>query len=167
VPNEDAVTLSTMPASRRPTMIPWPPILVAVLVVAGWQLQRLIPLPWTGIDDTAARIVGVGLGVAGLALAGWAALTMWRNGTTILPNRAASALVTTGPFRRWRNPIYIADVLIMLCAAELTKSMWIVLLAPVFVILVTWLAILPEERHLEARFGDAFRDYLARSRRWL
>ncbi len=151
----------------RPASIPWPPILVAAGVLAGWYLQRVAPLPWPGLDDAAARLVGLGFGVAGGALAAWAAFTMWRHNTTVMPHRRVSALVTNGPFARWRNPIYIADVLIILFFAELTKSMWVVLFAPVFIVLVTWLAILPEERHLTARFGDAYREYQSRTKRWL
>ena len=84
-----------------------------------------------------------------------------------LPNQAADALVTTGPYNRFRNPIYIADVMLLLGMAELTKNIWFVIGAAIFVVLVTWLAILPEERHLEARFGDEYTDYKQKSRRWL
>ena len=76
-------------------------------------------------------------------------------------------LVTDGPFRFRRNPIYLADILILLGLAELTKNIWIVILTPVFAVLMTWLAILPEERHLESRFGDAYRAYKERTRRLL
>ncbi|MFT7577573.1 MAG: protein-S-isoprenylcysteine O-methyltransferase Ste14, partial [Alphaproteobacteria bacterium] len=72
-----------------------------------------------------------------------------------------------GPFARLRNPIYVADVMILLGVAELTKNLWFVVGAAIFGVLVTYLAILPEERHLEFRFGDAYRDYKSRSRRWL
>jgi protein-S-isoprenylcysteine O-methyltransferase Ste14 len=151
----------------RPTGFPWPPILALGGVVIGWWLQHAAPLPWPGVNDTAARVVGLGFGVAGAALAAWAILTMRRHDTTVLPHRGATALVTDGPFAHWRNPIYIADVLIILFLAEVAKSMWIVFFAPLFIILVTWLAILPEERHLTARFGDAYRNYQARTKRWL
>ena len=57
--------------------------------------------------------------------------------------------------------------MILLGAAELTKNIWFVVCAALFAILVTVLAILPEERHLEARFGDDYREYKSRSRRWL
>ena len=57
--------------------------------------------------------------------------------------------------------------MILLGLAELTKNVWFVIVAAVFVLLVTWLAILPEERHLEAKFGDEWRAYKARARRWL
>lgn len=161
------MTAQADPYTDRPTSFPWPPVLVAAGVLAGWYLQRVAPLPWPGLDDLGARIVGLGFGIAGVALAAWAAFTMWRHNTTVLPHRGVTALVTDGPFARWRNPIYIADVLLIFFFAELTKSMWVVLFAPVFIMLVTWLAILPEERHLTARFGDAYRDYQSRTKRWL
>lgn len=151
----------------RPSAFPWPPVLLLAAGVGGWLMNRAYPLPWPGIDDWPARVAGWGLGVAGLALAVWAILTMRRHATTVMPHKGASALVTDGPFRRWRNPIYLADVLLLLCAAEISKSIWIVVLMPAFVALVTWLAILPEERHLETKFGQAYRDYKSRTRRWI
>lgn len=113
------------------------------------------------------HIVGRGLGAAGLALLVWAVWTLRRHGTTVLPDKAADVLVTDGPFRFRRNPIYVADILILFGIAELTQNVWFVILALPFAVLVTWLAILPEERHLEERFGDAYRDYKARTRRWI
>lgn len=114
-----------------------------------------------------AHIVGRGLGLLGIALLFWAAWTLRRHGTTILPDKAAAVLVTDGPFYFRRNPIYIADILILLGIAEMTQNVWFAILAVPFALLVTWLAILPEERHLEDQFGDAYRDYKARTRRWL
>jgi protein-S-isoprenylcysteine O-methyltransferase Ste14 len=150
-----------------PTRFPWPPALLAAVVVAAVTLGTLAPLPWPGEDDPAARWIGRGLGVAGVALLLWAALTLRRHRTTILPDKAATALVTDGPFRFRRNPIYLADVLILAGVAELTKNIWFAILAFLFALLVTWLAILPEERHLEQRFGEAYRAYKARTRRWI
>jgi protein-S-isoprenylcysteine O-methyltransferase Ste14 len=75
--------------------------------------------------------------------------------------------VTTGPFQRFRNPIYLAHVMILLWLAEYSKNPWFILAAFVHAILVTTLAIIPEERHLEARFGEAYTEYKARSRRWI
>lgn len=150
---------------ERPTRFPWPPVLLIFAVAGAWILQAWVPLSWPGADDLAARIIGLGLGVAGLALLVWSAMTLRRAQTTILPHAGASVLVTDGPFRFRRNPIYLADILILLGLAELTKNIWIVILTPVFAVLVTRLAILPEERHLESRFGDAYRAYKERTRR--
>jgi protein-S-isoprenylcysteine O-methyltransferase Ste14 len=146
--------------------IPWPPLLLVAVLVAAWLAGRLYPLPWPGLDDWPARLVGYGLGLAGIALVAWSIVTLNRAGTTVQPNRGADRLVTDGPFRWRRNPIYLGDVLILLGLAELTHNVWFVVLAPVFALAVYRLAILPEERHLEARFGQSYLDYKARTRRW-
>jgi len=151
----------------RPSRIPWPPILLASAIAGAFLLGRLAPVGWPGLDDTPARVAGLAIGALGIFLMLWAAWTMHRARTTILPHRRSDALVTSGPFWRFRNPIYLGDVMVLLGLAELTKNIWFVPAAILFAVLVTYLAILPEERHLEARFGDAYRDYKARSRRWL
>ncbi|WP_244534517.1 isoprenylcysteine carboxylmethyltransferase family protein [Hyphomicrobium sp. CS1GBMeth3] len=150
-----------------PATVPWPPILVAGLVAAAVALSYAFPLAWPGESDLLGHIAGLGLGATGLALFVWAALTLHRHGTTILPDKAADALVTDGPFRFRRNPIYISHVFMLFGIAELTHNIWFVILAILYIPLVTWLAVLPEERHLEARFGDAYRDYASRTRRWI
>jgi protein-S-isoprenylcysteine O-methyltransferase Ste14 len=154
------------PHAPQPTSVPWPPLLMAAVLVVGWLAGRLYPLPWPGLDDWPARLVGYGLGIAGIALVAWAVRTLSRAGTTVRPNQAADRLVIDGPFRFRRNPIYLGDVLILLGLAELTHNIWIAILAPVFALAVFRLAILPEERHLEQRFGQAYRDYKERTRRW-
>jgi protein-S-isoprenylcysteine O-methyltransferase Ste14 len=152
---------------ERPSRIPWPPLLLIGVLAGAMTLGRLQPLPWPGLDDWPARAVGLGLGVAGIALLIASILTLRRHGTTVLPDVGATSLVTSGPYRRFRNPIYLADCLILLGLAELTKNVWFVVGAVVFAVLVTLLAIMPEERHLERRFGETYLDYKAASRRWL
>lgn len=154
-------------AQERPSSVPWPPLLLGAAVIGAWLLSFAVPLPWPGLDDTPARAVGIGAGIAGGLLMVWAILTLIRHNTTVMPHKAAVHLVTSGPYAYLRNPIYLADVLLLLGLAEVTKNIWLVILAFVFALLVTKLAILPEERHLEARFGEAWRAYAARTRRWL
>lgn len=151
----------------RPSEIPWPPILLFAAVAGALVMDRLFPLSWPGLDDGPARFVGLAFGVAGLGLFVWSIRTLHQHNTTVLPHQKASALVTTGPYARLRNPIYLADVFILLGLVELTKNIWFVIFAVAFAILVTWLAIRPEEAHLEARFGEAYRDYKNRTRRWI
>lgn len=151
----------------RPSTVPWPPILLAGVVAGAWALGHGLPLPWPGLDDMPARVIGLAAGLAGLALLAWAVATLRRHATTVLPHQAATTLVTTGPYHRLRNPIYLADVLILAGLAELTKNIWFVILALAFAVLVTWLAILPEERHLKARFGSAWDEYAQSTRRWI
>jgi len=150
-----------------PSRLPWPPILLIGTVAGAVILGRLAPLPWPGLDDAPARAVGLGLGAAGIVLMIVAILTLRRHATTVRPNATASVLVMSGPYRRLRNPIYLADCLILLGLAEVTKNVWFVAASVAFALLVTWLAIVPEERHLESRFGEAYLDYKAKTRRWL
>jgi protein-S-isoprenylcysteine O-methyltransferase Ste14 len=151
----------------RPSRYPWPPILLGGGVIAALALGYLAPVTWPGTDDGAARTIGLTIGAAGIALLIWGIVTLRRRGTTVLPDAAATTLVTDGPYWRYRNPIYLADAMILLGTAELTKNVWFVAAAAGFAALVTWLAILPEEAHLEARFGKAYIDYKAKSRRWI
>jgi protein-S-isoprenylcysteine O-methyltransferase Ste14 len=155
-----------LPPTSGPSAIPWPPILIAATLAAGFVLGRVYPLDWPGLDDLAARLIGYGLGVAGLALIVWGFLTLRRAGTTVLPDKAAERLVTDGAFRFRRNPIYMGEVLAFLGLAQLTYNIWFAILAVPFAVALHLLAILPEERHLEARFGEAYLDYKERTRRW-
>ena len=153
--------------ANGPTTVPWPPILIVLAVFAAVLLGIFVPVPWQGLDDGPERVVGIALGIAGLALVIWAITTLRQHETAVMPTERSSALVTSGPFRWVRNPIYLGDVLIFLGVAEVTKNIWFVILGLVFAMLVTWLSVLPEERHLEARFGDDYRAYKARTRRWI
>lgn len=147
--------------------MPWPPILLVGTVFGAIVLKRLFPLSWPGVDDLAAQTVGLSIGAMGLGLIAWAIWTLSRAKTTVMPHKGSTALVTSGPFQRLRNPIYLGDAMVLLGVAELTKNIWFAILVPVFIGLVTWLAILPEEKHLEKKFGDAYRDYKAKTKRWI
>lgn len=158
---------NAQPSDERPSSIPWPPLLLIAALLGGYLLEKFVPLGWPGIDDWPARAVGLSIGAAGIALTIWASHTLHKHETTILPHKRASALVTDGPFAYFRNPIYLGEVMILFGLAELTKNIWFVIVALVFAVLITWLAILPEERHLLARFGPAYRDYMGKARRWI
>ena len=152
--------------SERPAAVPWPPILVVAAVAAAVVLGRFYPLEWPGLDDLPARIIGYGLGLAGIALTAWGIATLMRGGTTVLPTERAGRLITEGAFGFRRNPIYMGELLIFLAAAEFTHNVWFAILTPVLALALYALAIRPEERHLEARFGQAYLDYKERTRRW-
>ena len=154
-------------AAAGPTSIPWPPILIVLAIGIAVLLGGIAPLPWPGLDDGPARVVGLTIGVVGLALVVWAIVTLRQHQTAVMPTEMASELVTSGPFRWVRNPIYLGDVFIFMGLAEVTKNIWFVILGLGFAVAVTWLSILPEERHLEARFGDDYRAYKDKTRRWI
>jgi protein-S-isoprenylcysteine O-methyltransferase Ste14 len=92
---------------------------------------------------------------------------MWRARANILPHRAATALVTWGPFGFSRNPIYLGNTILLLGAGLAFGIAWFVPVAFAAAALTARLAIAREEAHLNARFGRAWREYAARVRRWV
>ena len=82
------------------------------------------------------------------------------------PN-ATSSLVTGGVFRLTRNPMYLSLLLYLLAWAAYLSNWLALLLVPVFVLYINELQIKPEERALSTLFGDEYRSYAARVRRWL
>lgn len=154
-------------AAERANTFPWPPVLVLIAVALAVLLGRVAPLPWPGIDDTPAHVVGLGIGLLGFVIMLAGVFALLRHDTTVRPDKASSTLVTAWPFSFFRNPIYLGEVMIMLGLAEVTKNIWFVAAALAFAALVTWLQIIPEERHLEARFGDDYLAYKQRARRWI
>ena len=88
-------------------------------------------------------------------------------GTPIRPNQAASILVTHGPYRRSRNPMYLGLSVVYLGVTLLVNSVWTVLFVPVVIAVLFRAVIRHEERHLSATFGIAYHEYRHRVRRWL
>ncbi|MDO9468589.1 MAG: isoprenylcysteine carboxylmethyltransferase family protein, partial [Thiobacillus sp.] len=91
----------------------------------------------------------------------------WRHRTTVNPYMAASSLCTGGPFRFSRNPIYVGDWFILVGVSLLLATWWPLLFAPLIWAMLRYGVIRHEEAHLEAKFGDDYRRYKTRVRRWL
>ena len=108
--------------------------------------------------------LAVGLG---LALFVWTLWTFARHRTTVNPYGGASALCMGGPFRYSRNPIYLGDWFILAGVSLLLGTVWPLVFAPLIWITIRFGVIRHEEAHLEAKFGDAYRDYTTRVRRWI
>ena len=156
-----------MPDHRlRPRTLILPPAPYAAALGGGWWLDRHVqplPLDWGLIG----QILGGGLLGIGLVLFVWTLVTFWRHRTTVNPYKAASTLCTGGPFRFSRNPIYVGDWFILAGLSLWLQTAWPLLFAPLVWALLRYGVIRHEETHLEARFGEAYRDYRARVRRWL
>lgn len=141
----------------------YPPIWLGGFVLAGWAVGRVAP---HGPDWLAAA--GLPVALAGLALMVWAALTLVRARTTVDPHGEPSQLVTSGPFRLSRNPIYLADALILAGASLAFHAPLAALpLVAGFVAVISTRFIGTEEQRLALAFPDAFAAYRQRTRRWL
>ena len=154
--------------AERPNRFPWPPVLYVSAIALAIILHFLYPLPWIGrpLSDFLFAIGWVM--VAGvIALDVGAMRTLHRSKTTIMPHRGSAHLVTKGPFAISRNPIYLANTMLMIGVGLISGILWFVLLAFVAAFATQKLGIEREEHHLAARFGKAYRDYQKRVRRWI
>lgn len=154
--------------TNAPNRIPWPPILflaaIALALVLHWQAA----LPWPGgVARYVLAAIGICLIGAGLALDVTAIRLFRKHRTSVQPTRAASSLVVEGPFSKSRNPMYLGNTLIIFGAGLLFGVGWLLPAALAAAIAVQKLAIEREEAHLEASFGALWRDYAAKTPRWL
>lgn len=142
-----------------------PPVLYALPLVAAALLHAGWPLPL--LPESVARALGAIVVAAGLLL-GASALGLFRRArTSPLPIRPTTALVASGPYRFTRNPMYVGMAAVYLGVTLWMNSAWPLLFFPLVIVFVQRMAILPEERYLEAKFGDEYRRYRAQVRRWL
>ncbi len=142
-----------------------PPVIYLVGLVVGWLLNAWYPLG--RIPDTARWVLGGALGVAGFGIVLPALQLMRRAGTAINPTKPTIRLVLEGPFRFTRNPLYLSLVLIYAAIAVLTNAIWGLVLLPAVIVTVERVVISKEEAYLERKFGDEYRAYRARVRRWI
>ncbi|MBZ9856812.1 isoprenylcysteine carboxylmethyltransferase family protein [Mesorhizobium sp. CA13] len=152
----------------KPGLIPWPPLIYIAAIAISIALGLLFPLPWIG------DLLGDLLYAAGwVALFGVAALwftairTMTRAKTTLNPNAVPDHLVTSGPFGVSRNPMYLANTLLLIGVAFISGIVWFLPLAFIAAFVTQKVAVEKEEKMLAAKFGKKYRDYAKRVRRWI
>lgn len=159
--------MTSAPPKDAPGVIAPPPFIFLGFLVAGWGLDRWLGTPQLPIDPSIRKVVAVVLIVGGFALEMWAGGLFKKAGTNVVPYAPATALVTDGPYKYTRNPMYVGFTVTYLgLALGLNAPIALALLLPCLV-LMTWGVIAREERYLEAKFGQPYRDYKQRVRRWL
>jgi protein-S-isoprenylcysteine O-methyltransferase Ste14 len=144
-----------------------PPLIYAGGFAAGYGAHRLLPIRlWPDSTAVESRL-GWGLLVAGVLLAASAAYLFRRAGTTPNPSKPTSALVIWGPYRFTRNPMYVGMTTLYLGGTLFLNDPWPLVFLPVVIALVQRYVIAREEAYLERKFGDEYRAYKARVRRWI
>jgi protein-S-isoprenylcysteine O-methyltransferase Ste14 len=147
----------------------FPPAIPLVMILTGVGLQYLWPIDIGVQIPTPLRYWVGGLIVAGaiVLLGGWSVLLMRRSGQSENPWKPTTQIIDRGPYRFTRNPMYLQMVVVCLGFAVLLANVWILILTPVCGWALQELAIRPEEKYLEGKFGKVYTDYQRRVRRWL
>ena len=142
-----------------------PPILLIVVVLVGYGLQRAwaLELPiWSGGSGAGWGLIGVGVAIL---MTGW--VQFYRAKTNVLHHKPSSHVIQSGLYQFSRNPIYVSGLLLQLGIALLMNNLWVVLLVPVSKLLFDRFVIAREEAYLERAFGEVYVDYKGTVRRWL
>ena len=145
--------------------VPWVFILAYLI---GFVVQLYIPVrirsaaTGTVIREVGFTLVGIGIVIA------FSALGMCRKRkTTTIPFETPSALVTAGPYRFTRNPMYLGLTLIYIGVAGTRLELWPLIALPFLLAYIHFVVIPVEERRLADTFGDHYRQYRAGVRRWI
>lgn len=142
-----------------------PPVLTLVHLLAAFLLGWLVPLPVPAAGWVA--LAGWLIAAAGLALAFWAISHFRRSETTLDPHGGTTTIVTTGPYRFSRNPIYVGYVLLLVGFPLSINIYWGLVLAPTLIALMNRLVIEYEETYLAKQFGQQYLGYKSKVRRWV
>ena len=142
-----------------------PPILLAVALGLGIPVGILLPTRL--LPAEAAVPLGLGVVAISVLLVIAAVRELRRKKTAFDVRNPTSAIVRTGVFRLTRNPVYLSMMLLYVGVSLLINSPWMLLLAIPTGSALCLAAIKPEERYLEAKFGDAYREYRATVPRWI
>ena len=137
-----------------------PIVAAALIVILNWVA------PVSFLPLAVSLVVGIPLLVVGIGLWGWAIASMLRGGENPAPHKSTAHLVTGGPFRFSRNPIYAGGTTALLGLAVVLDTATGIAVAVLLGLLAHSVAV-AEERYLGAKFGDDYSEYRSRTRRWI
>ena len=150
-----------------PGVIALPPLIFLGFLAAAVVLEAIVPLPVPVAHSLARYVAGAVLAAGGFVMIATGTRRFVAAGTNVPPTLPTTALVVDGIYRRTRNPLYLGLTLVYLGLGVAAGSVWAIgLLVPLLWVINVGV-VKREERYLERKFGDAYRDYKARVRRWI
>lgn len=153
------------PRTDRAGIVFPPPLIVLLAFGAAIALHYLWPAPIAA--KSLSIMLGASLSVFGVGIAGWGRAQLAKAGTNVNPYKPTTAIVSGGPYRFTRNPLYVGMLSLLLGLTFLMGTWWgLVLFAPAFLVL-HYGVVLREEAYLERNFGHAYLSYRRKVRRWL
>jgi protein-S-isoprenylcysteine O-methyltransferase Ste14 len=144
-----------------------PPFVFLAASGVGVGLQRFVAPLRLGLETSLRGALGGVIVCAGVALIAWAVGLFRRTGQDPAPWKPSPSMIANGPYRFTRNPMYVGMTLVQLGVGVAVNDLWIALLAPVALLGVHFIAVLPEEAYLSERFGGDYETYRAAVRRYL
>lgn len=143
-----------------------PPVWLAGALALAWAQAAYLPMGLSFGGAWADFLGGILVG-GGVLLLALAITEMRRQRTTVIPHREADRLVTSGIFKRSRNPIYLGDTLILAGLILRWDAVLALPLVPIFLWVIEKRFVVPEEDWLRRKFRADFARYCQKTRRWL
>ena len=147
-----------------------PPTVYVAFILLGWGLSYAAALRVPGpqpVTRYASLATGLSVLLVGLWLIADAIKLFRRTGQEAAPWKPSPELVLHGSYRFTRNPMYLGLTCIQAGLGLAVNNLWITVLAPFSLLAVHFLAVVPEEKYLTEKFGDSYRNYLIKVRRYL
>lgn len=144
--------------------VPWVFVLTYLVGVA---LERILPANLPPQAAKVSTIAGGTMFLMGAIIAGWGLILFHSNRTTTVPGKSSAKLVTWGPYRYTRNPMYVGLTLAYLGEAGLLRQLWPVALLPLLIAYLNWIVIPLEETKLTEVFHEQYEQYQSQVRRWI
>ena len=151
----------------RPRIMASPPLIFFICLVAGGVLHALFRSTLGSFPDVLRPWLGITLLSLSGVIAASAFLVLHRHKTPYNPYRPTTRIAQNGIYRLSRNPMYLSLALVLAALALLFNAFSFVIITILFVVIISRGVIQPEEHYLEEKFGDDYRNYKARVRRWL
>ncbi len=148
-------------------VIALPPLIFLGFLAAATVLEAVVPLQVLAARALARYLAGAALAACGFVMIGIGTRRFLAAGTNIPPTLPTTALVVEGIYGRTRNPLYLGTTLVYLGLSVAAGSLWAIVLAVPLLWVINVGVVAREERYLERKFGDAYRAYKARVRRWV
>jgi protein-S-isoprenylcysteine O-methyltransferase Ste14 len=148
-------------------VIALPPLIFLAFLAAAAVLEAVAPLPVLAGYALVRYLAGAALAACGVVIIAMGTRRFLAAGTNIPPTLPTTALVVDGIYRQTRNPLYLGTTLIYLGLGVAAGSLWAIVLVVPLLWVINVGVVAREERYLERKFGDAYRAYKARVRRWI
>jgi protein-S-isoprenylcysteine O-methyltransferase Ste14 len=149
----------------NPGVIAPPPLIYAGALAIGLLANRLYPIAF--LPRGLSRVLGWPLIVGGPVVGSLGLREMKRADTNVDPREPTTAIVTGGPYRFTRNPLYLSMTLIYAGITALANALPAAVLFPIVLRIMRRGVIEREKRYLERKFGDEYLIYKAQVRRWV
>ncbi len=143
----------------------YPPIWLLFGLIAIFACNELYPI--VRFTSLAGQLVGGAIILVGLGLLVNSSGLFVKAETDLIPFRNVTALVTTGVYRYTRNPMYLGMAMVLMGCAITVGAATALLIPPLFMLIIQFRFIFPEEQMLKDLFPEEFPAYRARVRRWI